>query len=73
MKIIYKLLSLEIILLSSLLSQSIEIPNEYIADNGIISIPIFIYDVSDDLQSLEIDLRYDENIIIAENSCFTLH
>ena len=66
MKFFRKLIFLVIPLISILLSQSIEIPNELMTKNEGINIPIFIYDVID-LESVQITLEYDESIVMAED------
>ena len=47
---------------SNLFGQSIELKHEYVEKDGNINFPIFIYDVND-LQSLDIHLDYDHNVI----------
>ena len=58
-------LLLGIIFSTILIAQSIEIPHKMMEQDATVNIPIFIYDVSN-LESIQITIEYDENIILAE-------
>ena len=62
----YKQIILGILFSTLLLSQSIEIPDKFINEDGLINIPIFIYEV-DSLESIQLTIEYDDSIVLAEN------
>jgi len=62
----YKQIILGILFGTLLLSQSIEIPGKFINEDGLINIPIFIYEV-EGLESIQLTIEYDDSIVLADN------
>ena len=72
MKFFHKLIILGITLISVLLSQSIEISEGLIIRGSSQDINIFVYNVTN-LEAIQIEFEYDENIIIFFDSfCSTV-
>ena len=66
MKYFQILLLLGINFSTILFGQSIEIPHKMMNQDTAITIPIFIYEVNN-LESIQLEIEYDESIILAEN------